>query len=341
MQEKTRYVAISLGIGGWQPHSAETSYRNRYGDCKDLSTLMISMLKIAGIKSYPALALTRSTGIVYEDFPSSQFNHCITFIPLEQDTVWLECTADFIDMEDTPYNIEGINALVVKKTGGELIRTPQKTALQNMWRSVVKGKLDKNGSFSFVGTVDMTGNQKNSFKSFVGFNKPEEVKKVVARQYNRYISTAEINDYSLYDTDPPEKFYRMKADGKYKKFAKSIGKRIFINPNIFNRKTKDHIPDEETREYPIYFDYPYVDKDSLEIDLPFGYMLEAAPETYNIETSFAKFSTSFKVRKGKFFYNRYFEYTQKIIAPEHYADFLDFIQKVVKSDQAKFIFKKI
>ncbi len=341
LQDKTRYVAIYLDIGGWEPHSAKSIYNNRYGDCKDLSILMISLLDAAGIKAYPALALTRDEGVVRKDFPSNQFNHCITFVPLEQDTIWLECTADFVEMEDTPYKIEGIDALVIKDDKGELLRTPLKAASKNMWRSIVKGKLDRKGTFSFTSLVDMTGNQKNSFKGFVGFNKPEIEKKVVLQQHTRNISTATINKYSFSETSHLGKPYRMEAEGSYKKFARSAGKRIILNPNIFNRKNKDHIPDEEIRKYPIYFNYPYVDIDSVVIDLPFGYVLEAAPEQFNIVEPFAKYSTSFKVKDGNFHYTRYFEYTLKSIDTKFYSDFLHFINQIVKTDKAKFIFKKI
>ena len=51
LQKKNRYVAIEMGLAGWQPQYADQVYKNRYGDCKDLSTYMISMLKFAGINS--------------------------------------------------------------------------------------------------------------------------------------------------------------------------------------------------------------------------------------------------------------------------------------------------
>jgi len=97
LQDYTRYVALYLDIGGWQPHSVESIYANKYGDCKDLSTFMISMLDEAGIESYPALVLTRDKGMVIKEFSSNQFNHMITFIPLKNDTMWLECTADYFE----------------------------------------------------------------------------------------------------------------------------------------------------------------------------------------------------------------------------------------------------
>jgi len=340
LQNKTRYVAIYLNIDGWEPHSAKSIYKNRYGDCKDLSTLMISMLDIAGIDAYPALALTRNEGIVLEDFPSNQFNHCITCVPLEKDTIWLECTADFIDIEDTPYNIEGINTLVVKNDDGELIRTPQKEAKSNKWKSLVTGKLNNKGALSFKSLIDVTGNQKNGFRRFAGFSKAEEEKKVITNQHIKFVPSAKISSYLLTETDLPFKPFLIEAEGKYKGFTNTIGNRIFLNPIIFNRETTDDIPREETRQYPLKILYPYVNIDSVAFIIPSGYELEAAPDTFNLETPFAKYSTSFEIKDNIFYYTRYFEYSSKIIDTKYYAEFLNFINQVVKSDHAKFIFKK-
>jgi transglutaminase-like putative cysteine protease len=52
VQNDIRYVAIELGIGGWQPHAASEVFVHRYGDCKDKATLLSSMLSQVGIESF-------------------------------------------------------------------------------------------------------------------------------------------------------------------------------------------------------------------------------------------------------------------------------------------------
>ena len=51
-REDIRYVAIELGIGGWQPHAAADIFTHHYGDCKDKATLLSTMLQEIGVDSY-------------------------------------------------------------------------------------------------------------------------------------------------------------------------------------------------------------------------------------------------------------------------------------------------
>ena len=89
MQNKTRYVSIQLGIGGYQPFEASVVDKTGYGDCKALSNYMLSMLETIGIKGHYALIMAgQNSPELEEDFPSSQFNHAIVAVPNGADTLW-------------------------------------------------------------------------------------------------------------------------------------------------------------------------------------------------------------------------------------------------------------
>ena len=93
MQKKTRYVNVSIGIGGWQPFDAATVDKTSYGDCKALSNFTKSLLSVVGIKSFYALNNAGSdANSIDRSFPSAQFNHAFVCVPLDRDTIWLECT---------------------------------------------------------------------------------------------------------------------------------------------------------------------------------------------------------------------------------------------------------
>ena len=79
VQNEIRYVAIEVGKNKWIPRNADITLTNRYGDCKDKSALMISMLGTIGIESYPVLVGSQKP--IFIDLPSPyQFNHVIIAI---------------------------------------------------------------------------------------------------------------------------------------------------------------------------------------------------------------------------------------------------------------------
>src|SRR5581483_2224262 len=83
MQQDIRYVAIELGVGGWQPHPAPEVFSHRYGDCTDKATLMSSMLSAVGVESY-YVAINTERGSVTAQTPANPggFDHVILAIKL-------------------------------------------------------------------------------------------------------------------------------------------------------------------------------------------------------------------------------------------------------------------
>lgn len=343
LQKKNRYVAIEMGLAGWQPQFADQVYKNRYGDCKDLSTYMISMLKIAGIQSHPALAHTRTDGIVDTKQPSNQFNHCIVCVPLDKDTVWLECTSTYNDMEDVPYAIEDINTLVVGPGKGEIVRTPQKPANQNAMISVLNGTISISGDLSFDANIITTGNPKNYVKNNLARLNSKDDKLFITDILSRNYSNLTIEKL-----DSDESLNESKTDlsvtlrGSYQRFLPQLNDRVFINPSIINRKSGIDLPKEEIakRKYPVYFYYPYQDVDSVFITMPRIYKMESKPKNKSIENSFGRYYAEFDLKDNKLLYVRKFELLQNYIPLSGYAEFYEFIKQVIEFDKSKFVLKK-
>ncbi len=137
VQEKVRYLAVEVGVGGYRPTAPEETLERRWGDCKDKSLLLIDLLAEAGIEAHPALIRASSTGSVNEDFPDpGQFNHLIVAVPTEQlagtQLAGVEAE-DFLFVDPTqdrggaawlhPADQDQL-VLVVRGTESALVRTP-------------------------------------------------------------------------------------------------------------------------------------------------------------------------------------------------------------------------
>lgn len=96
VQDDIRYVGIELGVNSHAPRSPDEVMKNGFGDCKDKSLLLVSILKAIGIKAYPALVSTTQNDAFLQLLPSPRhFDHVITLIELDGRSVWVDPTKQF------------------------------------------------------------------------------------------------------------------------------------------------------------------------------------------------------------------------------------------------------
>src|SRR5450755_3456690 len=157
LQSDVRYVAIEIGVGGFQPHPASDIFHARYGDCKDKATLLSSMLQEAGIRS-DYLVINVYHGVVDPDVPSADsFNHVILAIEVpagvsadsyhsvftsKAGTRYLifDPTDEYTPLGELRAQLQDTYALLVTDAGGELILTPRFSPATNV--------LSRNGQFT-------------------------------------------------------------------------------------------------------------------------------------------------------------------------------------------------
>ncbi len=82
VRDHVRYVAVELGIGGFQPRSATETLTNLYGDCKDKATMLQAMLSAQGVSSYPVLVNLGGRETLSDQIPVWQFNHLVLAVVL-------------------------------------------------------------------------------------------------------------------------------------------------------------------------------------------------------------------------------------------------------------------
>ncbi|GAB4243282.1 MAG: hypothetical protein Tsb0034_21030 [Ekhidna sp.] len=125
LQDKTTYVNVSIEKGGLKSYPASYVSRNKFGDCKALTTYMKAMLKHIGIDSYYTLIRAgENEHNIVKTLPGQQFNHVILTIPLNQDTIWLETTSQTSPFDYLGTFTQNRNALFIKEES-ELVKTPK------------------------------------------------------------------------------------------------------------------------------------------------------------------------------------------------------------------------
>ena len=155
IQGNYAYTAIEIGIGGFKPRFTNQTFQKKYGDCKDLTFLYLSLLKKAGIEGFPALVDTRSNRFFYKDFPSpGQFNHCIAYLPGVRNGTWVDSTVKNFRLGEVPAVIQGKQALVVGPN--KLIEIPRDFLNSNVTKLSLSGAYNEQ-EVKFQGRMETSG----------------------------------------------------------------------------------------------------------------------------------------------------------------------------------------
>ncbi|MBB6612325.1 DUF3857 domain-containing protein [Pontibacter sp. Tf4] len=338
LQSNTRYVSIQLGIGGWQPFEASFVDSKGYGDCKALTNYTLSMLKVAGIDSYYALIRAgEDAPDLRDDFPSSQFNHVVLSVPMEQDTLWLECTSQTEAAGYSGSFTGNRKALLITPEGGKLVKTPVYTAAENTHHRTVKVKLDDKGNGTASAHTRYTGQDHEVYARLINSASPEDQRKWLYR--NIGIPAFELNKFSLNLKKDRLPEVDETLELTLRQCATISGKRMFLTPNLMNKwnSTPNII---EKRQWDVERKMAYTEVDTIVYEVPSGYALEHKPSDTEHKTEFGSFKTTVKVDGQQVTYIRTLQLNKGRHKPEAYTKLLDFMNSIVKSDSQQLVFVK-
>ncbi|HRN55289.1 MAG TPA: DUF3857 domain-containing protein [Agriterribacter sp.] len=338
MQQNTRYISIQLGIGGLQPFDAAYVAARKYGDCKALSNYMYSLLKEAGIKSYYTLVKSgEGKNYFREDFPSDQFNHIILCVPLQKDTVWLECTSQTAPAGYLSGFTSNRPVLLVDEDGGKLVKTPHYGIDQNLQIRTASGQINDEGLLTININTRYRAMQQDDLHFLVNGYSHEKQLEYLKRGID--LPHYDVVKFEYKETKSALPVINEILDLTALNYASITGKRLFITPNIISRSSSKLKPDDK-RKYPVSLNYEYRDIDTAVIEIPSGYTVENMPAPIKIESKFGKYSASVNVQADKIIYYRSIEKFSGQFPPSDYNDLVKFFDQIYKADRSRVVLVK-
>lgn len=336
LQSKTRYVGIQLGIGGLQTFEASVVDKLGYGDCKGLTNYMKAMLNAVDIQSYYALVKAGDLeSDIDADFPSSQFNHVILCAPLEQDTIWLECTSQNMPFSFLGQFTSNRHALLVTEEGGKLVKTKSFTRDDNFMRRYVEIRISETGDASVSAETSYGGYQSDYFLYLKTKSYDDQKKQL----YERFgMSGVEIRDFSFSQKDNDLGETTEKLSMAIRRYASMSAKRMTFNPNVLN-KTAFNLPALENRQSDIDVKYSYFDADTVKIFLPDKFYPEFLPEEKRIESEFGEYYSKTIAGERTITYIRIVKKNAGTYPAEKYTEYANFIREISKADNSKIALK--
>lgn len=342
VQEKTRYVAIELGKSAYQPRTANSVFANKYGDCKDMATLLVAMMREAGITAYPVLLEMADRSKKSEEIPSpGAFNHAIALAEINGKKYWLDATAALCPFGVIPGSDRGCEGFVIRDGKGAFETIPYGTPDDNKFERIVRLKVNADGSASGTVTFSGTGDIDMALRSAL-----KELPEAKRGNYGENlcqsigtsprISAVRVSDYQ--DMDTPV----------FITFDVSFASWGDINGDLFLFKAR---PDQMTgnssspfrldsRKFAIQQEEFALSATTLELTLPSGFTVLNAPKDADIKGELGRFQRTIKQEAGKMTITTRNETFRADIPPARYQEAKDYYKAYTKAADESVILKK-
>jgi hypothetical protein len=350
VQDDIRYVAIELGIGGWQPHAANDIFSHHFGDCKDKATLMSTMLKEIGIDSYYVIVNTHR-GSVNANTPAvNWFNHVILAIKLPEGTGEGDLKAVLqhktmgrlliFDPTDelTPFGylrgaLQANYGLLVTDSGGELIELPKLAASMNGTRRTAKLTLTPNGTLTGdvqeIRLGDHAVYQRYALRSAASDqDKVKPIESVLAESLSNYRITHASVTNMTHNDQPFGYDYSLVVDN----YAKTAGNMLLVRPRVLGSSSSALLETKEARKFPVEFAGPSLDSDTFEITLPAGYEVSDLPPPIDVDYDFASYHSKTEASGNTLKYTRRLEVKQ-LTVPVAQMESLKKLYRIIAGDE--------
>ena len=338
MQEKSRYVGIQVGIGGFKPMLANDVDRLGYGDCKALSNYTRALLNAVDVPSYyTELYGDRDKMDIRSDFCSLQGNHVILTIPNGENYVFLECTS-----QDDPFGYQANftddrDVLIVKPDGGEIIRTKNYENKDNSQISKGDYSIDENGDFSGKIAIVSEGSQYG--QKFHLETTPPTEKEKYNKEYWDNINNLKINK-TTFSNDKEKVSFTENVAVFAMNYAPISNNKMIFAVNAFN-PTSGAVKRIRNRKNPFEIPRGYYDSDEIAIALPTGFTIESIPATFELNSKFGEYKTEI-IRKdnNNLIYKRSIFIKKGMYQNTEYDEYRLFMEQISKNDNAKIILTK-
>jgi hypothetical protein len=339
VKREIRYVSIDFGKSGYEPEAAKMVFKNKYGDCKDKSTLLISMLKVAGIPAYYVLIPTKNRENLIKDFPYPfQFDHCIVTVENKGGYHFIDPVANKYHLDFLPNSDRNQDVLIFKDQVAVFGKTPLAKPEENAEYTKQKITIGLDGSIEAETKEFTFGSREASLRGYFIDNSPSKIKSGLEKRVDDISSGAILLEYSHSDPLNFKERFELRTRYKAQDYCKKAGGiLIFDVPEIWRG-----CPATGTKErrHPIVVLNNSYSKDEAEFNIPEGYEVYHIPEPLEVRNQYFEFRSSYWQEDDKIFYRG--ELTRKAIeiSPEEYSSYKNCCSSMEKSFNRSIVFMK-
>lgn len=352
--QNIRYISVQMNLsrgGGYTPHSAEFVHQKKYGDCKDKSNYLRTLLKVAGIDSYMVSIFSGDPAYSRPEWPSPhQFNHAILAIRVSDQfqaaaalnypgigrIVLFDPTDEDVPFGFIPDHEQGSYALLVSAEHGNIFQTPQAPPSANHLTRKTTFSLTKEGGIKAVIAETSTGQTAFDARYLLRRRSAAEYLKSKERYIGYVVPGSALE--KLDHQDGSTKFESSFT------FSTSVYARMMQDRLMMVRPLPlptPGLPDTTNpkRTQPLVLN-PSSFSEEATLELPVEFEIDELPEYPDLVTDFAKYTISIVPQGQKILIRRSLEIQAVTIPPENYSQLREFIGKITGSERTPIVLTK-
>jgi len=317
--------------------AAEEVARTGFGDCKALSNYMKSMLEVVDIPSYYTVISTNKKRL-FPDFPNfTQSDHVIVTVPLENDTLYLECTS-----QQAPFgyisDLAGHDALAIGDNNKVFFCTlPDYPPRENEVINRTHIQIDANGTGHLTVHSTFKNEEFEGLYSALKNADAKEANDILASLLRVHKPTiSQFRKEEILDTPPClDLYFTIDCED----FTTQTGTRMFVPVNPSNTGVKDLLTGS-SRKYDIVMDASKFQKDTIIVQIPEGYIIENQPKAIEIESPYGYFKSDIIEKDGELIYSQTLEIKKGRYPATEFEEMKKFYNRIETVQSGKFGLKK-
>jgi hypothetical protein len=323
VQTQVRYSGNENGIYSHVPRTPDYVLKNRYGDCKEKSVLLMHLLKSMGVEAFPVLINTSYGKKIKEEFPSVlRFDHTITGLVYNGKVFFMDPTMSH--QRGSFMNRTGLNyetGMPLSNKHSVFLDVPFDAT------SMIKAKeyfyIKESGDMELSASTTFSGRAADNMRYYFLTTAFDNIQKSYKDYYNKYgenIAVADsikTKDNIVKNEFTIEEAYLIKGFWKPEDSAKSKNVEKSFMPYLLNDKLI--YGSEDKRTTPLSIEYPCHVEQELKVYIEGGWNVEKSLKQEN--NKFFEYSYDTRVKGNEIILSYKYKAKTDVVMPDEYLAF--------------------
>lgn len=289
VSQNIRYIAVLLGPHTHKPHPASEVFQKRYGDCKDKTFLLLTMLHIAGIEGQPALVPAHRDYFDPQMPSLAAFNHVIAAVPDGDRFFWLDATNEVAAYHSAPFSRPTTVFMIQADGSYRFIETPAPSDRLDRVQNEIIYRIDEQGNAAADFHHEYFGLAAQSMRYMYKYMSPEQRIKFFQ---NKGIEVQHLDMGSFSDTESP---FFIHLQGHIKNLVQVIDRDLIILSNVIRLDSYRDITAAGSRQYPVMLQSSFYSRETMRYIFPEGFKIRKLPEPFMLEDADHKRTEKFTI----------------------------------------------